>query len=361
MVWHAPRWGFQRFDVGADLHRISGTSFERLFPPPGVPSTTLERNGGGLQFSAGVFVQDTLQLGPVILVPALRVDYWRDEKGQLELTTPTGMNIQQFPSKKETQLSPRLGALWQVVESLALRASVNRAFRAPTLGELYRPFTVGTVSTAANPALMAETLVGAEAGGEWSPVAVVRTRATAFWNELHNPITNVTLAQPLPDGSTRQRQNLGKARVQGLEMALDARPARWLDLQAGYTLVDSRVLEADKAPGTVGKRLPQDPVHRIAGLVEARFPPGWTARVQGIAALIQYEDDLNKLPLGTQFRLDAYLARAIGPVVEIYTAVENILDRRDLVGRAGVDTISGPFTVRLGVRLRNWGASDSPP
>jgi outer membrane receptor protein involved in Fe transport len=271
------------------------------------------------------------------------------------------MNIQQFPSKKETQLSPRLGALWQVVESLALRASVNRAFRAPTLGELYRPFTVGTVSTAANPALMAETLVGAEAGGEWSPVAVVRTRATAFWNELHNPITNVTLAQPLPDGSTRQRQNLGKARVQGLEMALDARPARWLDLQAGYTLVDSRVLEADKAPGTVGKRLPQDPVHRIAGLVEARFPPGWTARVQGIAALIQYEDDLNKLPLGTQFRLDAYLARAIGPVVEIYTAVENILDRRDLVGRAGVDTISGPFTVRLGVRLRNWGASDSPP
>jgi hypothetical protein len=95
--------------------------------------------------------------------------------------------------------------------------------------------------------------------------------------------------------------------------------------------------------------------------VEAHFAPGWTARVQGIAALVQYEDDLNTLPLGTQFRLDAYLARAIGPVVEIYTAVENVLDRRDLVGRAGVNTISGPFTVRLGVRLRNWGASDTTP
>ena len=361
VVWHAPRWGFQRFDVGADLHRISGTSFERLFPPPGVPPTTLERNGGGLQLSGGVFVQDTLQLGPVTLVPALRVDHWRDEKGQLELTTPTGMNTQQFPSQKETQLSPRLGALWQVVESLALRASVNRAFRAPTLGELYRPFTVGTVSTAANPALTAETLVGAEAGVEWSPVHVVRARATAFWNELHDPITNVTLAQPLPDGSTRQRQNLGKARVQGLELAVEARPAHGWELRAGYTLVDSRVLEADKAPGTIGKRLPQDPVHRIAGSVEARIAPGWTGRVQGIAALVQYEDDLNTLPLGTQFRLDAYLARAIGPAVEIYTAVENVLDRRDLVGRAGVNTISGPFTVRLGVRLRNWEASNTPP
>jgi outer membrane receptor protein involved in Fe transport len=361
VVWHAPRWGFQRFDVGADLHRISGTSFERLFPPPGVTPTTLERNGGGVQLSGGVFVQDTLQLGPVTLVPALRLDYWRDEKGQLELTTPTGMNTQQFPSRNETQLSPRLGALWRVVDSLALRASVNRAFRAPTLGELYRPFTVGTISTAANPALTAETLVGAEAGVEWSPVLVVRARATGFWNELHDPITNVTLSQALPDGSTRQRQNLGKARVQGLELAVEARPAHGWELTAGYTYVDSRVLEAASAPGTIGKRLPQDPVHRIAGSVEARFAPGWTARVQGIAALVQYEDDLNTLPLGTQFRLDAYLARAIGPVVEIYTAVENVLDRRDLVGRAGVNTISGPFTVRLGVRLRNWAASDTPP
>ena len=361
VVWHAPRWGIQRFDLGADLHRISGTSFERLFPPPGVPPTTIERNGGGLQLSAGVFVQDTLQLGPLTLVPALRLDHWHNEQGQLERTTPGGTNTQQFPSRMETQLSPRLGALWRVVESLAVRASVNRAFRAPTLGELYRPFTVGTVSTAANADLIAETLLGAEAGLEWTPLHVIRTRATFFWNELHDPITNVTLSAPLPDGSTRQRQNLGKARVQGLELAVEARPAAGWELRAGYTLVDSRVLEADKAPGTVGKRLPQDPVHRIAGAVEARPAPGWTARVEGIAALVQYEDDLNTLPLGTQFRLDAYLSRAIGRAVELYAAVENILDRRDLVGRAGVNTISGPFTVRLGIRLRNWEAADIPP
>src|SRR5262249_30502310 len=157
---------------------------ERLFPPPGVPPTTLERNGGGVQLSGGVFVQDTLQLGPVTLVPALRLDYWRNEDGQLELTTPAGPNTEHFPSREETQLSPRLGALWQVVDSVALRASVNRAFRAPTLGELYRPFTVGTISTAANAALTAETLVGAEAGVEWSPLRAIRARATAFWNEL---------------------------------------------------------------------------------------------------------------------------------------------------------------------------------
>lgn len=366
-VWHTPRWGFQRFDVGADLHRISGTSYERLFPASSAPPLT-ERNGGGVQLSAGVFVQDTLQLGPVTVVPALRFDSWHNAQGQQETTLGGNTTTQAFPSRTENQLSPRLGVLWQVLESLALRASVNRAFRAPTLGELYRPFTVGNISTAANPGLTAETLVGAEAGIEWAPLRVVRARATGFWNELHDPIVNVTLPPPEPgqpprflDNSTRQRQNLGKARVQGLELALEARPAHGWELLAGYTFVDSRVLEADKAPGTIGKRLPQDPVHRISGSVEAQFAPGWTARVQGIAAMVQYEDDLNTLPLGTQFRLDAYLARAIGPAVEIYTSVENVLDRRDLVGRAGVNTISGPFTVRLGVRLRNWGASDTLP
>jgi outer membrane receptor protein involved in Fe transport len=363
VVWHAPRWGFQRFDVGADLHRVSGTSYERLFPPAGAsPNAPTERNGGGVQLSAGVFVQDTITLGPLTLVPALRFDHWHNDQGRQELLTVGGSHtVQEFPLHHESQLSPRLGALWRIVESIALRASVNRAFRAPTLGELYRPFTVGTVSTAANPDLSAETLVGAEAGLEWTPSSALMARATGFWNELHDPIVNVTLPAQLPDGSTRQRQNLGKARVQGVELAVQARPFRGWELQAGYTFVDSRVLEADRAPATIGKRLPQDPVHRIAGLVEARFAPGWTARVQGIAALVQYEDDQNTLPLGTQFRLDAYLARAIGSAVEIYAAVENVLDRRDLVGRAGVDTISGPFTVRLGVRLRNWEATDSRP
>jgi outer membrane receptor protein involved in Fe transport len=165
----------------------------------------------------------------------------------------------------------------------------------------------------------------------------------------------------LPGGYVKQRQNLGVARVQGLELGLDARPGRGWELRAAYTFVDSRVLTADLAPGTVGKRLPQDPVHRISGAIEARPASGWTLRVEGIAALVHYEDDLNTLPLGTQFRLDAYVARAFGRSVEVYAAVENLLDRRDLVGRAGVDTLSGPFTVRLGLRLRHWETADTSP
>ncbi|HUM11444.1 MAG TPA: TonB-dependent receptor [Myxococcaceae bacterium] len=361
VLWHAPPWGVQRLDVGADLRRISGTASERLFPAAVTPTTPLERVGGGLQLSAGVFVQDTVRLGPVTLVPALRLDHWHNDQGHQQTTTPSGETVQDFDLRHETQLSPRLGVLWQVLDSLALRGSVNHAFRAPTLGELYRWFQVGTVVTAANPDLSAETLLGAELGVEWAPSPVFRSRVTGFWNRLEDPITNVTIAMPLPGGATRQRQNLGVARVQGLEVGLEIRPARGWEIRAGYTLVDSKVLEADLAPLTVGKRLPQDPVHRIAGAIQARPAPGWTARVEGIAALVQYEDDQNTLPLGTQFRLDAYVARTLGRAVEVYAAVENVLDRRDLVGRAGVNTISGPFTFRLGLRLHDREAPHTSP
>ncbi len=359
VLWHAPRWGVQSIDIGLDLHRVAGSAQERLFPTAVTTTTTLERVGGGDQASAGVFVQDTVRLGPVTLVPALRLDHWHTENGEQRLTTPGGETVQTYDFRHETQLSPRLGVLWQVVDELALRGSVNRAFRAPTLGELYRPFQVGTVLTAANPNLGPETLLGAEAGVEWVPGPVFRSRATVFWNRLDDPIANVTLATPLPGGAVKQRQNLGSARVRGLELAVEARPVRGWELRAAYTFVDSQVLSAPEATGTIGKRLPQDPVHRVSGAIEARPAPGWTARVEGIAAFVQYEDDLNTLPLGTQFRLDAYLARAIGRAVEVYAAVENVLDRRDLVGRAGVNTLSGPFTVRVGIRLRQWEAPDT--
>jgi len=349
VLWHARRWGVQSFDVGLDLRRVSGSSQERVFPPVVTPTSTLERVGGGLQLSAGLFVQDTIRLGPVTIVPGLRVDHWHNEQGRQQTVTPAGETVTDFPSRMETQLSPRLAALWQVVPAFALRGSVNRAFRAPTLGELYRPFQVGTVVTAANPDLAPETLTGAEIGFEWSPVWSIRSRATAFWNQLDQPITNVTVGPNL-----RRRENLGSARVQGIDLGLEVRLARGWELRAAYTYVDSRVLSASEAQGTTGKRLPQDPVHRIYGAVEARPAPNWTARVEGIAAMVQYEDDLNTLPLGTQFRLDAYLARAFGPSLEVYAAVENVLNRRDLVGRAGVNTISGPLTVRVGVRLRHW-------
>lgn len=53
----------------------------------------------------------------------------------------------------------------------------------------------------------------------------------------------------------------------------------------------------------------------------------------------QFEDDLNQLPMGGYLVVDASVARRILPHLELFAAVENLLNRTYLVGRAGIDTV----------------------
>src|SRR5467141_3591146 len=146
------------------------------------------------------------------------------------------------------------------------------AFSASTLNELYRPFQVGTVFTQANENLGPETLVGGEAGVDVRSPFGLGARLTAFRNELKNPITNVTVGTNL-----RQRQNLGQARIQGIEADAGWRFARnWL-VTAAYTLAKSRVTDAPGQPQLVGKQLPQDPKHRTSFSLSFDDPRSFTA------------------------------------------------------------------------------------
>ncbi len=83
-------------------------------------------------------------------------------------------------------------------------------------------------------------------------------------------------------------------------------------------------------------RPPQDPVHRVAGSLR-----GVLGRVRGQVDVAwssgQWEDDRNTLPIPGAAVVDASVAVRIGGGVEAFGAAENLLDRRYLVGRAGID------------------------
>ena len=50
--------------------------------------------------------------------------------------------------------------------------------------------------------------------------------------------------------------------------------------------------------------------------------------------------------------IDAYAGVAVGWGMTVFGSVQNLLDERYLVGRAGVDTIGPPLMALLGLRLR---------
>ena len=214
-----------------------------------------------------------------------------------------------------------------------MRALGYQSFRAPTLNELYRPFQVGTILTSANENLRAERLVGGELGVEGLFGQASAVRVTGFWNVLINPIANVTLAMALPDGSMRQRQNLGRVTIRGVECSADLRLGRHVWAQLAYTAADTRVSEAPGHADLIGKKLPQDPVHRGRAALSVSYGR-FEATLQARAQTRLFEDDLNTLPMDGFAVMDAFARVALGWHTEIYATAENLLDHRYTVGRA---------------------------
>jgi iron complex outermembrane recepter protein len=352
LVSRAPVRG-HALSAGLDVRRVAGESDEALFPPAVASTTVTARDAGGTQWTGGAFVQDAWSpVGSLEVAGAVRADVWRDEDGRATRRLGDGTAVEdRFATRTRTVLSPRLAARWSPVAPATFRASGYRAFRAPTLNELYRPFQVGTVLTAPNPSLRAEVLTGAEAGTELELPRAVRLRATAFWSALDDPIVTVTLPAPV-DGATRRRENLGRAVVRGIEAEAGFRPIPPLLAAAAWTYADARVDAAPGRPELVGRALPHDPAHRVTARIAYDRPRPLSAMLEVRWLSRAYEDDLNAQPLPAFAVVDATLARPLGPNLEIFAAVENLFDRQYLVGRAGVDTIGAPRVIRAGLRMR---------
>lgn len=353
VLWNAPEWqwsGTHAVTLGTDFRSVEGTTREDLFPTaaslPGNP--TVARDAGGRQELVGVFVQDAYQhsdaLGAVL---ALRYDHWQNTDGWRDETAYDGTVLRtRFDDRSGDEVSPKLGAHWRLSEVLSTRAAAYRSFRAPTLDELYRPFQVGTVRTDANPDLVPETLTGAEAGVDVAGDAGNLLRFTMFRNDLHDPVVNVSTGT-----NTRQRQNLGVARIQGFELeGAWALAAGW-QASLAATLADTEVRSAPGQPQLVGNELPQAP--RMQGRVALNYQPGsaWSGHLAVRYIGEQYENDANTLPMDDVWLTDIAASWQATPRIQVYFAAENLFDATYLVGRAGVDTIGQPRFLHGGFRV----------
>ena len=341
------------FVAGFEAREVRGASDELVFAQGRATSLV---GAGGRERTAGVFAEDTVRLpAKLLLTLGGRFDRWRNFDA-LSVTTPTGGRgpsvVTDFPDRSESAFSPRASLLYQTGGGLSLYASAYRAFRAPTLNELYRAFRVGNVLTLANENLRAERLAGAEGGAAYvSPRRGFEARATLFWLGITDPVANVTLAEA-PALTTRQRRNLGRTRSRGLELEADARlGARW-SLSGGYQLTDSTVVSFPVNRLLEGRRVPQVPRHAFTFRLDYRDPRRLALGVQGRAGGAQFDDDLNRFRLAPFFNLDALASRRLTDAVEAFAAAENLTGRRAEVGRTPLLTLGPPLTLRLGVRLR---------
>lgn len=349
-------FGDHRVLAGTDFRWIEGETDERVYVAGAFSRT---RVAGGEQQLYGLFVQDTwTPIRELEVVAGIRGDYWRAYDGfRRDTPPPAGIpGRQTYADIDRMSASPRFAVLYHATPSTDLRGSFYQGFRVPTINELYRVFRVRNDVTVANEHLKPERLTGGEVGVA-QRVGPFEARATAFWNEVENLIINVTRAVPLPDcpaGTTcRQRQNVDRARIRGIETELEVRPARDWRIIGSYTYTDTEVLDSPQQRSLEGKRLAQVPRHGAALTVRYDNPALFTAAVTARYVGRQFEDDINTLPLGSYVVLDLFLSRRLAKWAEVFVGIENLLDTTYTTGRTsdGVVSIGAPFLAHGGVRL----------
>ena len=339
---------------GIEASDVRGQSEDTNYQS-GAPFTLAD--AGGRQHAWGFFAQDAFFFAPRwLLTFGGRVDTWNNNTGfqnSQPLTTGTAVT-NAFAERSETAFSPRVSLLRSFSHGLALSASVYRAFRAPTLNELYRNFRVGNVVTLANPALTGEHLTGGEAGLSYQTWANRLTlRGNFFWSDIADPVANVTITST-PALITREKENLGVTRARGVELSGQWQVRPRLQLSASYLFVDATVVSYPSPPAVTpldGLRLPQVPQNQFS-FQASYLGRRWNASIQARFSGNQFDDDLNQLPLGRAFSLDAQVSREVLRRTSVFLAVQNLTDNRFSVAATPVITVGPPILVRGGVRFR---------
>ncbi len=255
-----------------------------------------------------------------------------------------------LPSISENVFDPRLGVVKRVTDTLSLTGSGFRAFRGPTMNELYRQGQVGQQITLANPSLRAERATGVEAGALVSLERFGSVRGSYFWTQVNRPVAAVTLSST-PTSTLLMRENLGQLTSQGLAVEWAVSPVGFMSVVGGYQLAFSTVTKFQADPTLVGKWTPQVP--RNMATLQVRFQKD---RLGVVSAALrtsgqQFDDSANQFRLAGYAQVDLFAEHIFRRQWQIYCGIQNLLNQPVQAGRTPILTLGSPLTVLGGVRF----------
>jgi outer membrane receptor protein involved in Fe transport len=349
----------QTLIAGMDVMEVMGASDEQLFS---AGTHTRNNASGGRQRILGWFGEDLVRFNNWTIIFAGRFDDWNNFNASSICTPVSGACTSPsvlYPSRSDFAFSPRLSVLRALGRNVSVTGSMYRAFRAPTLNELYRSFRLANVLTLNNPFLSAERLSGAEAGVNITTLErKLDLRGTFFWSDIVDPVENVTI-NPTSSPVLRQKENLGRIRARGVELDGVLHVGRAVQISAGYEFTAATVVNYTVPPGAIsllGNKVAQVP--RNVFTWEARYwnPSRIMLSLQGRFVGNQFDDDQNQYPLDRFYTMDLQVGRNVTRNLEVFVAAENILGQRYNVANTptangSLFNIGPPLLYRIGLRL----------
>ena len=222
-------------------------------------------NVGGRTETYSAWAQDAWSFAPKWkAVLGLRYEHWEAKDG----FTAAAATAQSYASRSESDVSPKAALAYQLTKDTVLKASVGRAVRYPTVGELYGATSGGALSFINDPTLKPEKSWTGELSAE-KDLGNGLLRATLF----HETTKNALYSQLIPNATVSRVQNIDKVRTTGVEIAYTGQNVfiKGLDLGGSLTYADSKTVADAAFPAAVGKWQPRVP--RWRSTVYATYKP----------------------------------------------------------------------------------------
>lgn len=207
-----------------------------------------------------------------------------------------------------SEVNPQLSCLYQLTEQTDLRVSCGRAFRAPTVNDLYWP-------KGGNPGLKPEKSVGYEIGAEHLFSFGLLTRATFFSSNVEELITWV----PVPGETDWHVVNVGKAKISGVEAEAKMKLPKNISAGLTYTYLEATDRETDKY-------LRYKPRHKAGLSLSYENASGLKINISADYTDRVFSDKLNTKRLNSYTLLNAHLAQRLGRKAELFLSGKNLLD-----------------------------------
>ncbi|PIP16033.1 MAG: hypothetical protein COX46_04495 [bacterium (Candidatus Ratteibacteria) CG23_combo_of_CG06-09_8_20_14_all_48_7] len=213
-----------------------------------------------------------------------------------------------------SEFSPRIAGRFNLSEDTILRSSLGKAYRAPTVNDLYwyEEWWPGA-GMFGNEDLKPEEGISYDLGVEHKFSKNLSATATFFRNDVEDLISWV---ETIP-WTRYDVQNIGEARLQGVETELKWFITERLSFSVNHTYLKSEDQDT-------GKKLTYRPENRVGSFLSYSRPSGFKAQLEGEYNDVSYADAANTRKVDEYFLLSLILSKKVSPNLELFAKGENL-------------------------------------
>lgn len=335
-----------------DEYRLRSREYNAANWRSDASTTTMRSSSAGKTATRAWFVQDAWKFAPRWTATlGLRHERWEafdaTRYNSSAFNDPNGVPVNNYayPERNSRFNSPKAALAWQATQDWLLRLSLARAYRMPTVVELFQTESRGGTTFVSDPNLRPEKVLAQDLTAEGAALGGL-LRISAFEERIDDALYSQTDSSVTPNVTSNQ--NLDRIRVRGLEAAWQANDVglRGLDIAGSITYASSRILANQAMPTSVGKRVPRVPDWRASLFATYRVDAHWSGslgmRYSGsqfgrLDNLDTNHDDTGSV--GKYALVDVRINYRFGKLMRASLGIDNLTNEKYFIG-------PHPFTQR---------------